>query len=166
MVDEEHVVLTHQRPAVVALHGHQFVRFAGRRPHAVRIRKDLDPVLRAPGVLPVHKDSGGFVLGDRESGIGQQGRHAELGVARQHRKGRFQLRGVAVLLAYQAQKFVRNLEPQGVRHDHAHLVLLPQKGTHPLLEELLLGVEGKGFPPGRRLHKTLEGIPELQQVAV
>jgi hypothetical protein len=84
VVDIDHVMVAHQRPAVVAFHAINSSALQAGSPLADRLAKDLDAVGRTLGALPIHQHGAGFVVGNRQLLVGQQRRHAKLGVAGQH----------------------------------------------------------------------------------
>ena len=166
VVDVDHVVIAYQCPAVVTLHGHQLIGLAGGRPLADGLTKNLDAVGRPLRALPIHQHDAGLVVGNRQRLVGQQRRHAELGVAGQHRKHRFQCCAVTVLLADEAQQLLADLIAHGVGDDHADLGVLTQERPYPMLEKLLLLAHWEGFPRRSRIHIGLETVTQLQQIIV
>ena len=166
VVDVDHVMVAHQRPAVITLHGHQLVGLTGGSPLTDCLAKDLDAVGRSLGTLAIHQHGAGFVVGNCQCLVGQQRRHAELGVAGQHRKGRFQFGAVAVFLADQTQQLIADFVAHGIGDDHADLVVLAKERPYPVLEKLLLLAHGECFPLRCRIHEGLETVAQLQQVVV
>ena len=152
MIDVDQVVVAHQGPAVIALHGHQLLRLAGRGPRPGGLSQDLAAIGGPLGALAVHQHATTVVVGKRQLPVGQQGGHAKLGIAGQQRQGRFQFRAVTVLLADEAQQFIADLIAQGVGDDHAHLGVLAQEGPDPVVKKRPLVAHGAGLPGGGDIH--------------
>ncbi len=109
MKDIDNIMLTKKAAALISIKSHKFIR-----PHRLctsrnSIGKDLGPVGSTLGTNAVNHDSCGLV-GEGYIFIGQQGSHAQLGIAREHRKHWFNLCLVTVFPAYQTKKLVTNFK--------------------------------------------------------
>ena len=116
--------------------------------------------------MPIHQHGSRVTLDNRQFPVGQQRRHAELGVAGQHRERRFQFGPVSVLLADQAQQFIADFIAHGIGDDHADLVVLAHKRLNPVLEKLPLFAHGEGLPGRGSVHRGLKAVTQLQQEVV
>ncbi len=81
MVDVDHLMIAEQGPAFAFGHGQQLVGLHGRSVTGYLLRQNFGAILGASAALGVNQD--GFVF-EGQAGVGQQGSHAQLGVAGQH----------------------------------------------------------------------------------
>ena len=112
------------------------------------------------------EDQSAVVLGDAQRLIGQQGCHAKLGVARQNAEHRFQLRIETVQRPDAAQALLCRLVSQGVRNDHADLLVSATECGDLVAVEGDLAIHVGNPPDGRRIDLLLPGIVELHEEVV